>query len=198
MPKLLTWREDWSLGIDLLDADHRALIGRLADICLHFCPQAGGGLRPLPWLYPPAPSSRQGADLIGALTRLGDEANAHFRREESFMRAIGYERLDEHEAEHARMTETYGEILDDLRAQGVRALNDQIRESVSEWLLDHIVGGDRAFASAYFRLCGTDNPSDAPTLAVPRRIQARLPAARFGKGSEPSEGSARMQQTAEP
>ncbi len=145
MAKLLTWREDWSLSIDALDADHRALIERLGDICLRFCPEASH-----------APVSDV-SGLLDALTELGQQMREHFRREEAFMREIGYERLGEHMNEHAMLMAEYTEMLRDWRESGVLIFDDSIQQSVRHWMLAHILGSDTDFARSYFQICGLES-----------------------------------------
>ncbi|MBK1707728.1 bacteriohemerythrin [Marichromatium gracile] len=146
MSKLPRWREDWSLNIDVIDQEHRALIERLADLCLRFCPEAT-----------PTRSGEAHA-LIEALAELGEQARAHFQHEERFMRAIGFDELPEHQREHALMMAEYTALLREWRAEGVEVFTPAIQETVREWLLAHILGADREFARAYFQLCGGDDP----------------------------------------
>lgn len=144
MPKILTWREEWSLNIEALDRDHRALIDQLADICLRFCPEASAG------------RAGDASALVNALSDLGEAMRAHFAREETFMQALGYEGIAEHRSEHALLMAEYTSLLRELRAEGVAVFDEATQENVRYWLLVHILGADRDFANAYFRLCGWD------------------------------------------
>ncbi|MBK1723644.1 bacteriohemerythrin [Thiocystis violacea] len=148
MPKLLTWREEWSLHIEALDRDHRALIEQLGDICIRFCPQASRG------------RSGDANALINALTALGEAMREHFQREEDFMRAFDYDGVGEHRSEHAILMAEYTAMLRDWRAEGLHVFDETIQGIVRDWLLAHILGADRAFAETYFRLCGRDDEAD--------------------------------------
>ncbi len=156
--KLLTWQDDWALGIDPVDADHRTLIGHLLDICLRFCPQAAALADPPHGIRAPGPSPIAGpGDLIEALTGFGEEVRAHCEREEAFMRAIKYPRLAEHQAEHLALMAEFDAMVSDCRARDVRVFEETTQEFIRHWILGHILGADRAFADAYFSLCGLEN-----------------------------------------
>jgi hemerythrin len=157
MPKLLTWRDHWSLQIDILDRDHRNLIERLGDICLRFCPEAHAK----PGLAADAghPAPGQSA-LAEALTGLGQQVREHFRREEAFMHAIGYDRVAEHEGEHAALMAAYTKMLTAWEDRELVVFDALTQERVRHWLMDHVLGSDRSFADAYFRLCGQEIPRD--------------------------------------
>ncbi len=157
MTKLLTWRDEWALGIDALDADHRALIGTVIDICLRFCPQAAIPSGVSAGVAPPRTAGFPGAsqrDLVEALVAFGGQVHAHFRREESFMRAIGYARAEQHAAEHVVLMSQFSEMLRNWRALGITVFDEAAQERVCQWLLTHILESDRAFAKDYFALCG--------------------------------------------
>jgi hemerythrin len=165
MTKLLIWRNEWSLGIDALDADHRALVGTLIDISLRFCHQAA-----LPADLPgrakapvtPVSSGAPAADLIEALVGFGVKAQAHFRREEAFMRAIHYAQSEQHAAEHAVLVSQFKAMLRDWRGRAITVFDDAARERVCQWLLTHILESDRRFAKVYFDLCGLTRPGPGP------------------------------------
>ena len=144
MSKLLTWRDEWSLNIDVLDKDHRALVERLGDICMRFCPEASSG------------RSGDALALLEALVELGEEVRLHFRREEDFMRAYDYEGIGEHRSEHALLMAEFTALLREWRSEGPHVFDQTAQSIVGDWLLAHILGADREFAEVYFELCGRD------------------------------------------
>lgn len=148
MPKLLTWRDEWSLGIDALDKDHRSLIEQLADICVRFCPEASRG------------RSGDANALLDALSELGDAVRAHFQREEEFMQAYYYDRIGEHRSEHALLMAELTALLREWRGEGMHVLDETAQAMVRDWLLAHILGADRDFVVSYFRLCGREELTD--------------------------------------
>ncbi|HYN76181.1 MAG TPA: hemerythrin domain-containing protein [Lamprocystis sp. (in: g-proteobacteria)] len=161
MSRLLVWREEWSLGIDALDADHRALFGTLIDISLRFCPQAAGPATVRGITRAPETAACAGspaADLVDSLTAFGAQFRAHIRREEAFMRAIHYPQLAAHAAKHAVLLTQFSEMLSDWRASGNELFDESAQEFVRHWLLTHVLESDRSFANAYFDLCGLEEP----------------------------------------
>ncbi len=154
MAKILTWREDWTLRIDTLDDDHRAIVDILLDIAGRFgtdsqCPQ---GQRP-------QAEKGSGGDadrLFAALDRLGSVTREHFRREEEFMRTINYPHLAEHRSEHALLMAEHTALKRELRERGVERLGAMELNDLKNWVVAHILGADRGFAEHYFKICGSN------------------------------------------
>ena len=156
MTILLAWRNEWSLGIDALDDDHRALVEALTDISLRYCPQASALVRGARAVGG-APAQ---ATLVEALSDFGQKLRVHCRRETAFLRAIDYTEREEHEAQHVVFMDSFDSLVQDYRGRQIQVFDDVGQELVRDWLLGHIVGDDRDFAQVYFALCGLDG-SDA-------------------------------------
>lgn len=140
MTRLLTWHDEWSVNIDVVDAEHRGLIEHLADICHRFGPEA---------------SPRRSGDacaLIDALTDLGEAVREHFNREEELMQAVDYEDIAEHCTEHALLMAEYTDQLRRWRAECIDVLDEDAQDNARDWILDHILGADRDFAKAFHAL----------------------------------------------
>ncbi|NCC30069.1 MAG: hemerythrin [Gammaproteobacteria bacterium] len=165
MARLLTWHDEWSLNIDVLDAEHRGLIEHLADICHRFGPEA---------------SPRRSGDafaLIDALTDLGEAVREHFKHEEELMQEVGYEDFAEHRTEHALLMAEYTDQLRRWRAEGIDVFDEDAQENARDWVLDHILGADRELTKAFHA------PGDRLTATVSRHgiaAPARINAARRG------------------
>ena len=140
MTRLLAWHDEWSLNIDVLDAEHRGLIEHLADICHRFGPEA---------------SPRRSGDayaLIDALSDLGEAVREHFKREEELMQTVGYEDIAEHRTEHALLMAEYTDQLRRWRAEGIDVFDEEAQDNARDWILDHILGADRDFAKAFHEI----------------------------------------------
>jgi hemerythrin-like metal-binding protein len=165
MTRLLTWHDEWSLDIDVVDAEHRGLIEQLADICNRFGPEA---------------SSRRSGDafaLIDALTDLGESVREHFKREEELMQAVGYEEIAEHLTEHALLMAEYTDQLRHWRAEGMDVFDEDAQENARDWILDHILGADRDFAKAFHEM---EEHLPSPSLRHGVAERARInPARRY-------------------
>lgn len=162
MSRLLTWRDEWSLHIPVLDGDHQALIEHLASLCRRFCPEASG---------------RRSGDanaLLEGLEALGEQMREHFRREEALMQAIDYAGMADHCSEHALLMAEYTTLLREWRAAGLTVFNTETQETLRHWLLAHILVADREFATAYFQLSAAERglydetwiPDEAPGGAI--------------------------------
>jgi hemerythrin-like metal-binding protein len=150
MTRLLAWHDEWSLNIDVLDAEHRGLIEHFAEICRRFGPEA---------------SPRRSGDafaLIDALTDLGEAVREHFKREEELMQAVGYEDIADQRTEHALLMAEYADQLRHWRAEGIDVFDEDAQDNARDWILDHILGADRDFAKAFHemddRLTSTVDP----------------------------------------
>lgn len=154
MTKLLTWRDEWSLNIEMLDQDHRDLIEQLGNICLRFCPEASHG------------RSGDANALLDALTRLGESMREHSQREEALMRSFDYEGIGEHQCEHAVLLAEFTTLLREWREEGLTVFDTASQGILRDWLLAHILGADRHFAETYFTLFGGDVPERLGTMRL--------------------------------
>src|ERR1039458_8741066 len=86
------WREESSVGIPELDAQHRHLIELLGELvkCTH--------------------SAEPGGFAPTALTEMNRYAEQHLQREELVLRVRGYPGYTEHKAEHDRSEEHTSEL----------------------------------------------------------------------------------------
>jgi hemerythrin-like metal-binding protein len=134
---VLDWQNEWSLNIDALDREHRDLIGKLADICSRFGPEAS------------AERTSDARALAEALADLGEAVREHFDREEDLMQAVGYAGIAEHLTEHALLMAEYADMVRHWGAEDVQVLDEVAQASVRDWILDHILGADRDFAKAF-------------------------------------------------
>jgi hemerythrin-like metal-binding protein len=158
----LAWRDAWSLQIETVDTEHRELVERFAEICQRY----GAA---------PRPQVDHGASaLLAALDALGEAAREHFRREEDLMAAIGYEDIAEHRTEHALLMAEYADLVRRWGQNRRPVLDALTQEIIRDWILDHILGADREFATAFHALKGqcAERP-EMVTRAVRRLIAVR-------------------------
>lgn len=151
MTKILTWRDEWTLHIDTLDDDHRAMVDLLLEVAHRFSaePERSDGSQE---------STNAGRnsdeDLYAALDRFGAFVRQHFRREEEFIRTIDYPGLADHRSEHVLLMAELTDLVRELREQGVTHLAQQDLLTFKQWVVAHILGADRRFADHYFQICG--------------------------------------------
>ncbi len=123
---MISWSEDFSVGIPLLDADHKHIIHLLQE------------------LY-----AVKGVDQApkAILAKLCAFAEGHFAREEEIMRRYGYPRLEEHQDQHRTFRE-FIETLDRLRedaAGKARPVSEATCRFLEQWIAAHTLSADQAF-----------------------------------------------------
>lgn len=119
----LQWREQLSVGNDLIDADHRYLI--------EIINEAEASLK-----------SRRRADLAAVLDELARYGKTHFDREERIAKAVGYPKSDQLHGSHDQLLE----ILEKFRA----SIGDSWPEDavprltlfLRDWLINHVIMED--------------------------------------------------------
>lgn len=137
----LTWRDDWLLGIDHVDSDHREMV-RLFNRLLE---AAGRQDRP-----PDTPAEGDAPSILECLGALIEHLRGHFAVEEAFLRSIGYPGISEHKCEHALHLAELSDLRRRAELAPVPRIDQESLTSMKEWLFDHI-DEDRGFALYYFQ-----------------------------------------------
>jgi hemerythrin len=124
----LEWTSALTVGIPLVDEQHKALIRHLNDLSV-------------------AIAKRQGeTEVMATLTFLVDYTHFHFAAEEKHMTATAYPGLAEHKARHEEFRRLLVTFHEDLEEEGVtKALADSINTLLMNWLTKHISSVDREF-----------------------------------------------------
>jgi hemerythrin-like metal-binding protein len=121
--KKVEWTDALSVGIDVIDEDHKALIDIINRVL---------------------EAEREGTSVKWALGELAAYANYHFTREEKMMEAANYPDLAAHKKTH----KAFIEWLQSLRTvygadPGAEYyLAETMREYLQTWLTDHIMKVD--------------------------------------------------------
>lgn len=124
------WDDRLSVGVDLIDAQHKMLLKRLSD-------------------FSEAVDSRQGSgEIVRTLEFLVDYTDFHFSTEERHMRESGYPGLGHHVGKHEEFKAALSNLGDDFREEGATAgLADSINTLLINWLIKHIEAVDQEFGS---------------------------------------------------
>ncbi|MBI4273911.1 MAG: hemerythrin family protein [Rhizobiales bacterium] len=115
---LLQWKDQYSIGIDAIDHEHKELIeliNRLHDEVV----------------------AKGTASSIGAF--FGDlfkGISAHFALEERFMRERHYDQLPQHKADHERLLDEIRNIMDDVEGN-VECGSAELSAKLDAWFLRH-------------------------------------------------------------
>lgn len=124
---LITWQDSYSVGVELIDADHQLLVSLINQL-------------------DDAMTSGAGADTVGSvLNVLIEYTETHFGREELLMEKGGYPELEPHKREHAKLTAKVREIVEQYNAGNVGRLDHEVMDFLKTWLTGHILGVDRKY-----------------------------------------------------
>jgi hemerythrin len=123
----ITWTEKMSVGVEVLDADHKRLIDLLND--LHDGIAAGHGTE----------------RLERVLDGLVDYVATHFAREEELFAKTVYPGAAEHIQEHRALTKLVKDVQARYNQGKFEALSLNIMNFLKDWLIEHIQGSDRNY-----------------------------------------------------
>jgi len=121
----IEWDDSMSVNVDLIDAQHKMLIQKLADLSAAF---------------------RRGLEqnkIMKTLDFMIDYTDFHFSAEEKVMEENDYPRLKEQKQQHEKFRGTLNNILEDYKEEGTTAeIATTINVFLLNWLIKHIMGSD--------------------------------------------------------
>ena len=140
--KEITWTGDLSVGIELIDGQHKMLIKHLNDLSQSL-------------------ESGQGPTKVATtLNFLIDYTNFHFTAEEKHMAANGYPELENHKKMHEGFKTTLANLEKDLVEEGAtQSLADSIDTLLVKWLFEHIRTIDVTFGK-FLKEKGVEIPQE--------------------------------------
>ena len=115
---LINWTDEFRLGIDEVDAEHKSLIELI------------NGLYDV---------MQVGADYVQVVELLGEiysQIAVHFAHEEDLMRKSGYARFEEHREDHETLLDDLREIMDEVEADGTFDVIE-LSSDLNRWFVDH-------------------------------------------------------------
>ncbi|MCF7848480.1 MAG: bacteriohemerythrin [Kiritimatiellales bacterium] len=125
----IEWNDDLSIGDELIDEQHKALIKRLNDVARAMEEQQGE------------------REITRTLEFLSDYTCFHFAAEEKQMELAGYPGLEIQKRNHSEFLKTLKNLENDFYEEGAtRPLAESINTFLFNWLTKHIKGLDREFA----------------------------------------------------
>jgi hemerythrin len=123
----MTWNQKLSVGVQVMDDDHKRLVGMLNQ--LFDAMQAG-----------------QGKEVLGCiLDDLVDYTKRHFAREEAFFAKTGYPDAEAHHKEHADLTAQVLEVQQKYNSGNDCMLSLELMRFLKNWLTNHIQGADQKY-----------------------------------------------------
>jgi hemerythrin len=126
----IQWGESLSVGVGLIDEQHRKWIERLNEV-------------------ESAIKSRRGMQqIVSTLDFLSEYTRFHFSTEEKYMVQTGYPGLENHRAKHEELEKTLGNLIEDFKEDGVtEKISEAVGTFLGNWLKDHIRVVDQVFAA---------------------------------------------------
>lgn len=123
----VVWDESMSVGIGILDNDHRRLLEMFNG------------------LLKTGVSTKSKDDLIPLVEGLRDYTNVHFRREEAFMERHGFPDLEAHKAAHRYFVDEVEKLSGELGGGHTMMLRIDLILLLKEWLIEHIQTTDKQY-----------------------------------------------------
>jgi hemerythrin-like metal-binding protein len=123
----IAWIENMSVGVEVLDTDHKRLIELLND--LHDGIAAGHGTE----------------RLERVLEGLVDYVGTHFAHEEDYFSQTGYPGAAEHIQEHRALTKLVKDVQERYNHGKFEALSLNTMSFLKDWLAEHIQGSDKKY-----------------------------------------------------
>ena len=124
---LMTWNDKMSVGVALLDNDHKKLVSMLNQLF-------------------DAINSGQGKESLGTiLDGLVDYTKIHFANEERLFVQTSYPDSIAHKKEHDDLTRQVVDLQTKYKAGVTGTLSLEVMTFLKTWLVNHIQGNDRKY-----------------------------------------------------
>ena len=115
---LITWRDEFSVGVDAIDHEHREMIGLINDLDEAMGTDAGH------------------ATVVAALGEIYARIAAHFALEEKIMRDASYTQFAAHKEDHETLLDELLEVIDSVDDEGGYDCTDLSR-TLDRWFSSH-------------------------------------------------------------
>jgi hemerythrin len=126
----MTWKDEYSVKVKLIDQQHKKLIDLLNKMY--------DGLR-----------EQRGKEVLGAvLSELVAYTEGHFTTEERLMSMHKYPGFEVHKLEHHILVKKVTDFEKDFKA-GRTSVSIDVMNFLKDWLTNHILGTDKRY-SAFF------------------------------------------------
>ena len=123
---LIRWRAQYNLGLDEIDAQHQSLLELINKAWRAIVRRSDPSV------------------VLAVIDELERYTLAHFTAEETFMRVTGYPAFEAHKREHQAFVARIAE--ERQRAATTGSLSLDLMHFLRDWLIDHIVVSDKAYA----------------------------------------------------
>ncbi len=123
---LIEWSDDISVGIKLIDEQHKRLVSLIN--ALHEANETG---------------NTKGV-VKSAVRELDEYVRVHFITEEEVLRVYGYPDYEQHKRSHTQFADEVRSFYKDLPDDDAKVMN-VVMTMLKNWLTSHILKADKAF-----------------------------------------------------
>jgi hemerythrin len=126
---LVKWNDKFSVGVAKFDEEHQRLFAMVNDLF--------DGV-----------NAGRGKDVLASIAEgLIAYARFHLANEERLLAHHGYPGLEGHKAQHRKLTRAVQRIQERLDAGATDAMAREVVRFLNEWLVQHILGTDKAYSA---------------------------------------------------
>lgn len=129
--KIWEWRNELSVGVSVIDEDHKKLLGLLNE--LEYVNNAD--------------ATSKKAAIESVISELMDYTDYHFKREEVLMQACGYPGLMSHKQTHEILQAQTKNHLENYKRDSLAFDSNVFCIFLRNWLLEHIAVMDKDYES---------------------------------------------------
>lgn len=119
----LEWREQLSVGNDLLDSDHKYLI--------EIINQAENGLK-----------RKRLSEVTAALDRLSRYSIMHFSRQEKIASAVGYTHAARLHESHEGLLKNLDKVKQEVGGEWTDSSVERFGDFLRDWIINHVIKED--------------------------------------------------------
>lgn len=124
----VVWKDEYSVGVQVLDDDHRKLLSLINKLQTTVHYQTGESFE------------KEALDEVIAYTKY------HFEREEKLMEEANYPDLEAHKETHRSMITKVDGFVKEYEKKGHEVLGD-VATYLKDWLINHINGTDQKYSA---------------------------------------------------
>lgn len=122
---LLEWKDDYLIGVESLDFEHRDLFARINE------------------LHQQLVRREDKARIEEALAGIHSRMAAHFALEEKFMRDTGFPNYARHKKEHVRFLDNIVEVIEEFVNDPGLGYADTLLAELRHWIINHVLTSDQ-------------------------------------------------------
>ncbi len=134
MKEFFEWQNEWSLGVEIIDRQHRQLAVMLNKIVALYLNNGGQ-----------TDSEQRSNQLLEQLKIFYEKVREHFNNEEDLMLKTNYPGHTEHARDHLMLLAELTHYIRHIE-EGLNNINIGTLGTLKTWFISHIISSDKKFA----------------------------------------------------